>query len=88
MPLLVNTLPPAVVPQLLVALGELLPGTPHLEYLLTWARAVCTRHGPAVQAGTLGGECVRVCVRGGPDGWVRGWRAGVKGSCCRPGSGQ
>lgn len=47
---MVNQLPPAVVPQLLTALGELLPATPHVEYLLTWAKALCTRHGAAVQA--------------------------------------
>jgi hypothetical protein len=33
-PLVANTLPAAVVPALLGALGELLPQTPHLEHML------------------------------------------------------
>ncbi|PRW59321.1 periodic tryptophan 2-like protein [Chlorella sorokiniana] len=49
--LVVNQLPPAVVPQLLTALGELLPATPHIEYLLSWAKPICVRHGAAIQAG-------------------------------------
>ena len=50
-PLLANQLPAAVVPRLLGALGELLPHTPHIEYLLGWAKALCVRHGAAIQAG-------------------------------------
>ena len=55
MPLLANQLPAAVVPRLLGALGELLPHTPHIEYLLGWAKALCVRHGAAIQAGGGGG---------------------------------
>ena len=63
-----------MVPQLLVALAELLPETPHLEYLLTWARAVCTRHGPALQAGSAGGGERGQAGRAGRAGRVDGGR--------------
>lgn len=54
MPLLVNQLPAAVVPPLLGALAELLPQTPHVEHLVGWAKALCVRHGGAVQGGAGG----------------------------------
>ncbi|PSC76313.1 periodic tryptophan 2-like protein [Micractinium conductrix] len=53
-PLLANQMPAAVVPQLLAALGELIPSTPHIEYLLSWAQALCVRHGAAIQASGAG----------------------------------
>lgn len=46
--LVAAALPAAVVPRLLGALGEALPESPHLEHLLGWVRAVCSRHGAAV----------------------------------------
>ena len=39
-PLLANQMPAAVVPQLLAALGELIPSTPHIEYLLRCGAAL------------------------------------------------
>ena len=40
-PLIANTLPAAVVPQLLTAMGELIPQTPHSEYMLRLAVLCC-----------------------------------------------
>jgi hypothetical protein len=40
-PLIANTLPAAVVPQLLTAMGELIPQTPHIEYMLRLAVLCC-----------------------------------------------
>lgn len=48
--LVAATLPAAVAPALLAALGEALPSTPHLEHVLGWVKAVCARHGAAIQA--------------------------------------
>ena len=37
--------PSASVPQVLVALADL----PHLEFLLSWLRDICVRHGKSIQ---------------------------------------
>ncbi|KAL4425513.1 hypothetical protein ABPG75_009529 [Micractinium tetrahymenae] len=62
-PLLANQLLAAVVPQLLAALGELIPQTPHIEYLLSWAKALCVRHGAAIQASGAGGGSALPALR-------------------------
>ena len=47
--LVVATLPAVVAPGLLGTLAEALPDTPHVEHLLTWIKAVCSRHGVSMQ---------------------------------------
>lgn len=42
--------PPAVVPRLLATLAEMLSGSPHLEFLLLWARALSVAHGEALRS--------------------------------------
>jgi len=43
--------PPPAVPTLLVELARLLSATPHLEFMLSWLRALCLHHGSALQNG-------------------------------------
>uniref|UniRef100_A0A7R9V1J8 Small-subunit processome Utp12 domain-containing protein n=1 Tax=Chlamydomonas euryale TaxID=1486919 RepID=A0A7R9V1J8_9CHLO len=50
-PTIAAALPAAWVPAVLTSLGEQLPGSPHLEFLLVWARAVCTSHGHVLEGG-------------------------------------
>lgn len=47
--LVVATLPAAVAPGLLGTLAEALPETPHVEHVLAWIKAVCSRHGVSMQ---------------------------------------
>ena len=54
--LVVATLPPAVAPPLLSALAEALSQTPHVEHVLKWVQAVCSRHGVALQGKGGGGR--------------------------------
>ena len=41
--------PSASVPQVLVALASYLADSPHLEFLLSWLRDICVRHGRSLQ---------------------------------------
>ena len=46
-----STLPTAFVPMLLQALAEYLGSSPHVEFLLSWVRALCMAAGPQLEAG-------------------------------------
>jgi periodic tryptophan protein 2 len=48
--LVVATLPAVVAPGLLGTLAEALPATPHVEHVLSWVKALCSRHGMAMQS--------------------------------------
>jgi periodic tryptophan protein 2 len=48
--LVVATLPAVVAPGLLGTLAEALPTTPHVEHVLSWVKALCSRHGMAMQS--------------------------------------
>ena len=41
--------PPAALTELLQILAEALGDSPHVEFLLQWVRALCLRHGTALQ---------------------------------------
>lgn len=45
--------PPAVVPMLLSSLGELMEESPHVDHVLQWVKALCTRHGPSIQGNSV-----------------------------------
>ena len=44
-------MPLAAVTTLLVVLAGLLPSSPHLEFMLSWLRALCLHHGNVLQNG-------------------------------------
>ena len=41
--------PSASVPQVLLALASYLADSPHLEFLLSWLRDICIKHGRSLQ---------------------------------------
>ena len=43
--------PPSAVTMLLVVLAGSLPSSPHLEFMLSWLRALCLHHGDVLQSG-------------------------------------
>lgn len=60
-----GALPPAFVPQVLTQLAEALSSSPHLEFLLTWVRAVCAAHGEALRAAASGAVARGAAAGGG-----------------------
>lgn len=83
-PLLANQLPAAVVPQLLAALGELIPQTPHIEYLLRWGRGRGVLLLPLLGPSTLFWSSFSAWARPGCNS---GAEAGGTGSHQRPEAG-
>lgn len=47
-------LPTSSLATVLRTLAEAIGGSPHLEFLLDWVRAVCTAHGPVLQSMAAG----------------------------------
>ncbi|GLC52693.1 hypothetical protein PLESTB_000658000 [Pleodorina starrii] len=63
-------LPPVFVPAVLGALAECAAQCPHLEFVLSWVRTVCTAHGGLLKAAASGGggggaAAARVAAGGG-----------------------
>jgi periodic tryptophan protein 2 len=48
-PVVVNSLPATAAPGMLETLAQLVPSSPHLEFLLKWVRALGLRHGVMLQ---------------------------------------
>ena len=56
-------IPPSAVTTMLVELARSLSATPHLEFMLSWLRALCLHHGSALQtSGGSGGASMSSCA--------------------------
>lgn len=60
--------PPLFLQAVLAVLVELLGSSPHMEFLLCWAKAVLIAHGPALAAAAGGATALRAAVVGGGGG--------------------
>lgn len=58
-------LPALFLQQLLSTIVELLDGSPHMEFLLCWVKALLVAHGPALAAAAGGATALRAAVAGG-----------------------
>jgi periodic tryptophan protein 2 len=74
-------LPPLFLQALLSCVAECLDDTPHMEYLLSWVKALLVAHGPALAAAAGGGTALRAALAGGGDvGAAAGAAAGRAGA--------
>ncbi|WIA36397.1 hypothetical protein OEZ86_007709 [Tetradesmus obliquus] len=74
-------LPALFLQAVLSCVAECLDESPHMEYLLSWVKALLIAHGPALAAAAGGGTALRAALAGGGDaGAAAGAAAGRAGA--------
>jgi periodic tryptophan protein 2 len=74
-------LPPVFLQAMLSCVAECLDESPHMEYLLSWVKALLVAHGPALAAAAGGGTALRAALAGGGEtGAAAGAAAGRAGA--------